>query len=96
MRSVTIRYGDFEWDEAKAQENLAKHGVTFEEASTVFDDPHAIDAPDLLQPDRFVVIGLSHHSRVLFVIHAQRGERIRLISAPRASPAQRKKYEKGV
>jgi uncharacterized DUF497 family protein len=96
MRIVTIRYGDFEWDAAKAQENLVKHGVTFEEASTVFDDPRAIDAPDLVHADRFVIIGLSHRSRVLFVVSAERGDRVRLISARKASPAQRKKYEEGI
>lgn len=93
---VTVIRGDFEWDEAKARENLAKHGVSFEEAATVFDDSKALDAPDLLYEDRFVIIGMSHRSRVLFVVHAERGERIRLISARKASPAQRKKYEEGL
>jgi len=41
---ATVIYGDFEWDDAKAETNLKKHGVTFEEASTVFDDPNALDA----------------------------------------------------
>lgn len=93
---VTVIYGDFEWDPAKARENLGKHGVSFEEASTVFDDPDALDAPDLIYAGRFVLIGRSHESRVLFVVHAERGERVRIISARKASPVQRKKYEQGI
>jgi hypothetical protein len=85
--------GDFEWDDAKARSNLAKHRVSFAEAATVFDDPRALDAPDLYDQDRFVIIGRSSATRVLFVVHACRGERIRIISARRASPAQRRKYE---
>lgn len=90
---ATIVYGDFEWDDAKAAANAKKHGITFEEASTVFDDADALDAPDLLDPMRSVLIGRSHESRVLFVVNIERGDRIRIISARRASPAQRKKYE---
>jgi uncharacterized protein len=67
--------------------------VSFEEASTVFDDPRGIDAPDFYDPDRFVLIGRSRLSRVLFVVHCQRQDRIRIISARRATAAQRKKYE---
>jgi uncharacterized DUF497 family protein len=93
---ATILYGDFEWDDVKAAANVKKHGVTFEEASTVFDDADALDAPDLLDPTRFVILGRSHEARVLFVVHAEVGDRIRIISARKASPAQRKKYEQDV
>jgi len=89
----TVVEGDFEWESAKARSNLAKHGISFEEATTVFDDPRGIDAPDLYDPDRFVLIGRSSISRVLFVVHCQRGDRIRIISARRATASQRKKYE---
>ena len=89
----TIVEGDFEWDAAKARANARKHGVTFEEATTVFDDPNALDAPDRYDPERFVIIGVSSRSRLLFVVHAIRGERIRIISARRASTAQRRIYE---
>jgi uncharacterized DUF497 family protein len=89
----TVVEGDFEWDSVKARRNLTKHGVSFEEATTVFDDAQAIDAPDFYDPDRFVVIGKSRFSRVLFVVHCERDDRIRIISARRATPAQRKKYE---
>ena len=92
---ATIRYGDFEWDDEKALRNARKHGVTFEEATTAFDDPRAIDAPDLDAAERFVLIGFSVRDRILFVVHAVREERIRIISARRASRAQRKKYEEG-
>ena len=89
----TVVEGDFEWDAAKARSNFTKHGVTFEEATTVFDDPHAIDAPDVGDSDRFVIIGMSSRSRVLFVVHAIRGARVRIVSARRATTTQRRKYE---
>lgn len=73
---ATVRFGEFEWDEDKSRANLLKHRVSFEEATTVFSDPQAIDAPDLYEPERFVIIGLSTQARVLFVVHAERGERI--------------------
>jgi uncharacterized protein len=93
---VTIVHGDFEWNADKAAGNLKKHGVTFEEASTVFDDPNALSAPDLIDLERFVILGYSHEGRVLFVVHVERGNRLRIISARKASPAQRKKYEEGI
>lgn len=75
--------------------NLQKHGVAFAEAVTVFLDPQAIDAPDREHRGRFVVIGRATSSRVLFVVYADRRERIRLISARKASPSQRRIYEEG-
>jgi hypothetical protein len=89
----TVFEGDFEWDAVKARGNLAKHGVSFEEATTVFDDVQAIEAPDFYDPARFVLIGRSRLSRVLFVVHCERDRRIRIISARRATPAQRRTYE---
>ena len=90
---TTVNYGDFEWDETKAAENERKHKVTFVEATTVFSDPNAIDAPDLVKPRRFVTIGMSQLSRVLFVVFAEKdAARIRIISARKASPSQRRKY----
>jgi uncharacterized DUF497 family protein len=88
----TVVEGDFEWDDVKARANLAKHGVSFDEATTVFDDTRAIEAPDFHDPARFVLIGRSRLSRVLFVVHCEREQRIR-ISARRATPVQRRKYE---
>jgi uncharacterized DUF497 family protein len=90
---TTVEYGAFEWDARKAAENERKHGVTFFEAVTVFSDPLAIDAPDLVEPHRFVMIGMSQSARMLFVVFAERGESIRIISARRANASQRRKYE---
>jgi len=58
-----VVFGDFEWDAAKAAANARKHRVTFEEAATVFDDPAAVDAPDVLDSSRFVIIGCSAFAR---------------------------------
>lgn len=86
----------FVWDAAKAKSNLRKHGVSFEEAPTCFDDPHAAyfrnESPAF--EDRLVLIAMSQKSRLLFVVHAEVGrDAIRIISARKASPAQRKRYE---
>ena len=91
-----VVFGDFEWDSAKAAANVPKHGVTFEEATTAFDDPNAIDAPDFENSSRFVLIGFSHQTRLLFVVSAERGSRIRIISARKATPTQRRVYEQGI
>lgn len=91
----TFRLGDFEWDEAKARANERKHGVSFVEAMGAFLDEHAFTAPDKDEPERFILIGMSRQARLLFVVSAERHERIRIISARKASPAQRKVYEHG-
>lgn len=86
----------FEWDDTKATGNISKHGVSFEEARTVFEDAFAITVRDMnhsASEDRFATIGLSLVSRVLLVIHAERGDRIRLISARKATPSERRDYE---
>ena len=92
---TTFRFGDFEWDEAKARANLRKHGVSFSEAATCFLDAEAFTAPDKDYPERFILIGLSRQLRVLFVVSAEALDRIRIITARKASPAQRKVYENG-
>ena len=91
----TIRFGDFEWDSAKAVANETSHGVTFVEATTCFLDENAFTASDNEYPERFILIGLSGLLRVLFVVSAESGEHIRIISARKASPLQRKVYEHG-
>jgi uncharacterized protein len=88
----------FEWDDAKAASNFSKHGVTFGEAGTVFDDPLSItyDDPDHSDDEeRFLTIGASAAGRVVIVSHTDRGGRIRIISARVASRSERKGYEDG-
>ena len=86
----------FEWDDNKAKSNAAKHGVSFEEASTVFGDPLSLTISDPAHSqaeDRFILLGRSHKQRLLVVVHTDRGDNIRLISARRASKHERKNYE---
>jgi len=87
----------FEWDESKDRRNIAKHGVGFEEARKVFSDPHVIIRQDRVieGEERWHAIG--HVNRVLLVVHTIReeglGAIIRIISARKATPAERKLYE---
>ena len=88
----------FEWDKRKAAGNRRKHGVTFEEATTVFGDPLSLTVADPLSSrgeHRFVIIGLSHRSRVLVVVHTGRGDNIRIFSARRATRREKTTYEEG-
>jgi len=87
-----------EWDPAKARINLRKHGVSFEEAETVFYDDHALllDDPEHSgDEDRFVLLGLSSRFRVLVVVHTYRASDavIRLISARRATKEEQAGYD---
>ena len=88
----------FEWDANKARRNLAKHGISFEESSTVFGDPHSLTIPDPVHSkleERFVTIGASHRGKLLVVVHTERGDNIRIISAGVTSRRERLSYEKG-
>ena len=88
----------FEWDESKAQRNLKKHGVSFEEAQTVFDDSFYIDFydPDHSEAEkRFLLVGTSSENRVLIVSYTERGTAIRLISAREATRQERYLYAEG-
>jgi hypothetical protein len=87
---------NFEWDETKAKSNLAKHGVSFEEASTVFGDPLSLTIPDPAHSqaeDRSIVLGRSHQRKLLVVVHTERGDDLRIIGARRASRRERTNYE---
>ncbi len=92
---ATVVDGDFEWDDAKAESNLTKHGVSFAEATTVFADPYAVYLDDGSGTHRMVVIGTSLRERVLYVVHVERGKRDRIISARQAERAERDVYETG-
>jgi len=91
----TVVEGDFEWDSEKASTNLVKHGVSFPEAATVFADPLAVYLDDGSGLGNMVVIGTSLQERILCVVHVERGERDRIISARSATAGERDVYESG-
>jgi uncharacterized DUF497 family protein len=87
----------FEWDENKAASNLVKHGVSFEEAATVFGDPlsDTFDDPDhSAEERRFIIIGLSERGKMLIVAHTDDGGVIRIYSARETTRGERESYEK--
>jgi hypothetical protein len=89
---------DFEWDDAKAESNERKHGVSFTEAETVFGDPLSLTGYDPRHSDdedRYITMGMSTEGRLLIVSHTDRGDKVRLISAREASRRERKDYEDG-
>jgi hypothetical protein len=86
----------FVWDATKAETNIRKHSVSFEEAATVFTDPLSLTIADPLRSydeERFVIIGQSVQNRMLVVIHTDLGDTIRIISARLATSKERKNYE---
>jgi uncharacterized protein len=93
----------FEWNASKARENLKKHGVSFAEAKTVFNDPLLITFPDddhSAHENRYISIGTSAQHRILLIVHTEHEERadtlvIRIISCRRATMAERRTYEEG-
>ena len=86
--------GEFQWDDRKASQNAAKHGITFEMARDVFSDPFVIEWLDDGQDaseQRFTALGMSEQ-RILFVAYTLRGDAIRIISARRAESTERRRY----
>ena len=85
---------NFEWDEAKRRENLAKHRVEFADAVTAFEDDNTITLPDEESDaeDRFVTMAMDALGRILVIVYTWRGDTIRLISARKATPRERKNY----
>lgn len=88
----------FEWDQRKESHNLKKHGISFEEAATVFLDEHALliaDPEHSEDEDRFILLGLSTSLKLLVVVHCYResDEVVRLITARRASRPERRQYD---
>lgn len=89
----------YEWDPAKAAATLRKHKVSFAEAASVFLDPLALTFPDpdhSGEEEREITIGFSSKQRALFVSHCERGDRIRIISARKATRKERLQYEKRI
>jgi len=87
----------FEWDDLKAARNLAKHGVSFDAARAVFEDPHVIEQADGRRDygePRYMAIGVVD-GRLISVAYTVRGERVRIISGRRAEPRERRRYHEG-
>jgi uncharacterized DUF497 family protein len=88
----------FEWDDAKARRNLREHGVSFEEAASVFGDPLALEIRDQGHSqleERYIAMGYSLLGRLLVVVHSEEAETLRIISARIATRHEREAYEKG-
>ena len=86
----------FEWDSNKARRNIETHDISFDEASTAFSDTSSLTIHDPLHSDeenRFILIGNSYQNRLLVVVHTERGNKIRIISARKATKKERKQYE---
>jgi uncharacterized DUF497 family protein len=89
---------EFGWDENKVAANLSKHGVSFDEAKTVFDDPLYVDFYDpdhSYEEHRYIIMGQSRNGRLLIVSYTERDDMIRLISAREATRRERVTYEEG-
>ena len=87
----------FEWDISKAKTNVVKHDISFEEAATVFGDEQSLTIDDITHSvieKRKVTMGRSAKNHLLVVVHTERGEHIRIISARKASKKERLQYEK--
>jgi uncharacterized protein len=86
----------FEWDPRKASENVRKHGITFAEAATCFEDEYAVFLEEIAFPNRIAIIAHSKNDRLLFSVFAEReNDRIRIISARKVTPPERRRYEEG-
>ena len=88
----------FDWDSKKAEANLRKHGVSFDEAATVFLDAHAVSGPDpdhSVGEERYITFGYSRLGRLLAVCHTYRPGIIRIINARRVTRGERRLYEEG-
>ncbi len=86
----------FEWDTDKAKRNIETHGISFDEASTTFKDTLSSTIHDPLhsdEEDRFILIGNSIKNHLLVVVHTEIGNKIRIISARKATKKERKQYE---
>jgi uncharacterized DUF497 family protein len=91
----TLSGVEFEWDPGKAARNLLKHGVDFADAVPVFEDDLALTLrdPDSQTEERFITMGHDPYGRLLVVVYTWRGEHIRLISARKATGAERRRFE---
>ena len=88
----TVIEGDYEWDQAKAGQNVSKHGVTFQESILALEDPHALTVADEAHGDREVTFGLTPRG-VLVVVTTERRDRTRIISARKATSHEERGYQ---
>ncbi len=89
----------FEWDENKAKSNVVKHGITFSEAVTIFADPYLLfteDSQHSQEEEREWAIGVSENGSLIVIVFTIRDEKIRIISARKATKNERKQYEQGI
>jgi uncharacterized DUF497 family protein len=89
---------EFEWNPDKATLNFEKHGVSFPDAATVFNDQISVTFPDpqhSIGESRYVIIGISRYGQLLIVAHTDRGEKVRIISARKATRQEQRFYEEG-
>ena len=87
---------NFEWDENKAEKNIRKHGISFQEAATVFQDEFSLtfnDPAHSSEEERFIDIGRSSNGRILIVVYTERNNNIRIISCRKATSSEKKAYE---
>jgi hypothetical protein len=88
----------FEWDKNKAEKNLGKHRISFDEAKTIFDDPLYVDFYDVdhsAEEERYLIVGRSNRERLLIVSYPEREDSIRIISAREVTKSEREAYEEG-
>ena len=88
----------FEWDKNKAEKNLGKHRISFDEAKTIFDDPLYVDFYDVdhsAEEERYLIVGRSNRERLLIVSYTEREDSIRIISAREVTRSEREVYEEG-
>lgn len=92
------RSTDIEFDPAKAGENLRKHGVSFADAEQALRDPNSVtvEDPDAQGEQRFITLGMDALGRILVIIHTQRADRTRIVSARKASKSEAAEYAKGI
>ena len=84
----------FEWDKSKAKKNKSKHGISFADTFTVFDDPNAVTLEDFRRGEqRYVTVGMDAFGRILVVVYTWRGDNIRIISARKAVSYEVRQYE---
>ena len=87
---------EFEWNPDKAALNFEKHGISFQEAATVFNDNLSVTFPDLahsIAESRYVIIGVSRFGQLLVIAHTDQGEKVRIISARKATLQEKRFYE---